>query len=720
MKRCLLLLVALATTPSIYALPPGEFPLAPFPKGPAPYERRHPEVAAGQNLFLAVWEDARVAPNQPRIWAARVGRSGAMLDPTGFPVATLEPNSPIGTHLRSVASDGIDFLVAWGDEQDRLGLAKVTGDGQVIALPNPVMSAGGATIVWLGDVYAIFVNDGGTMSVSTVGRDGRVIRRSALGLRGVKSFSTAMNFNKTLVYLGWLQPTDGTIRVAPIAVPQIRAGAITPPPVFPPGEPNGVPDELSIASNGGDVLAAWIDTEPTPNKYRAQFFDSNGFPLGPLITLADASSSPVRPTVIWNGLEYVVTYKDADNSARLVRIATDGTFLGPPMVLSGEVLDVTIGTLTGIDDSLVVWNELRGASMQMNANILAAGAPVLLLPSQLLLSTSFADRSDALVVWRGDHYLGAWRDLNDVSRAVVGRFNAEGQPLDGTGTRISTGASAAPPVMASNGRTAVVAWLDLNGVASSFVDEAGRVSRLSFDFPGGQPAVNWNGQQYLVAWRAPNGQLLALRVSASGALLDTQAVTVGPVSSTPFIGWTGNSYVVVFTQEPACFPFCNSSPSLWAQLVSASLVPVGSPIQLSQERVGTPALADGPGGTLVVWPRTVGNATALRGARIFNGAILDPLNGFDIGTGTDATVYASVAGWGVVSGPYLWTVSRNGAVAPRQFEFPFVPVGAHAAVVLGGPAPLVVYRREPVGAEQMMQVVARYFTGPARHRVVRR
>jgi hypothetical protein len=715
MKRCLLLLVALATMPSTYALPPGEFPLAPLPKGPAPYERRRPEVAANQNGFLTVWEDARVTPGQPRIWAARVSRDGALLDPTGIRVATMAAGSTLGTHFRSVATDGTDFLIAWVD-QNRLGLAKVAGDGTLIPLPDPAMAAGDASIVWIGDVYAVFVNDGGTIKVATVGRDGRVITRSVVGLNTVSTFSTATNDDKTLVYIGWLQGGDNSLRVAPIPSFQIRGGAISPPVVFEPTGSNGFPSQIDIGSNAGVVLAVWIDTEPNPHVYRAQVLEGNGFAIGPVITLGDASASSVPPTVVWNGSEYVVTYKGLDEAARFVRIAPDSTILGAPTIISANVADVTIGT-TG-DDSLVVWIEQRGSFMPLYADILNSGQSLLALPAPLLVSVSFADRSDAVVAWRGTHYLGVWRDLTDVSRAVVGRFSADGVPLDGTGVSINSGLAASPPVMASNGSTAVVAWLDLDGVSSSFVDQAGGASRRAFGFPGGLPAVNWNGQQYLVAWRSPNGLLLALRITGAGATIDGQAVIVGPVSSAPFIGWTGNSYVVVYREEAICPPLCGTF-SLWAQFVSAGLTPIGSPIKLSDDQVAPPVLADGPSGTLVVWPRTVGGSTTLRGVRILNGAVLDPLNGFEIGAATYATVYASPAGWGVVSGPYLWAISKNGAVTPRTLAFPFVPLGARSTVVLGGPAPLVVYRREPVGAEQMMQVVARYVTGPARHRVVR-
>src|SRR5262245_18489933 len=108
MKRALLLIAALATVASAYALPAGEFPIALRPIGGAPYERRHPEVAATADGYLAVWEDSRENPNQPSLWAARVTPNGALLDPTGIRIATFAPNSLIGTHLRAVATDGTD------------------------------------------------------------------------------------------------------------------------------------------------------------------------------------------------------------------------------------------------------------------------------------------------------------------------------------------------------------------------------------------------------------------------------------------------------------------------------------------------------------------------------------------------------------------------------------------------------------------------------------
>src|SRR2546430_9863210 len=132
MKRCLLLLVALATVASTYALPTGEFPIAARPTGFAPHDRRNIMIAANDTEALAVWEDFRVDPAQPpRIWATRVAiLSGNVLDPTGIQIAALPASE--GSALLAVGTDGTDFLVAW-TEGTRLKFAKGSAGGEVVA-----------------------------------------------------------------------------------------------------------------------------------------------------------------------------------------------------------------------------------------------------------------------------------------------------------------------------------------------------------------------------------------------------------------------------------------------------------------------------------------------------------------------------------------------------------------------------------------------------------
>ena len=128
MKRCLMLLVALATIPSTFALPTGEFPIAAHPTGFAPHDRRNIMIAATETMSLAVWEDFRVDPNQPpRIWATRIANiSGKVLDTTGIQIVALPASA--GTALRAVATDGTDFLIAW-TEDTQLKFVKVNAAG---------------------------------------------------------------------------------------------------------------------------------------------------------------------------------------------------------------------------------------------------------------------------------------------------------------------------------------------------------------------------------------------------------------------------------------------------------------------------------------------------------------------------------------------------------------------------------------------------------------
>lgn len=732
MKRCLLLLVALATMTSAYALVPGEFPIAPLPKGPAPFDRRNVIVAVNSTVALAVWEDFRVDPSRPpRVWGSRFRRdTGQVLDPTGISIAPLAATE--GSNLRAVATDGADFLVAW-TEGYRLRLSRVLANGEVVEVAAPDLDADDVSITFAGDMYAVFFTlpKGNNrflpgVHVALFDKSGRLVRvvGNAVYSNGAPAITSVASAGDTFLYLAWSDVADGAVHTAAFLTSQLRAGVLVPAPkVVEVSSASTAPSLISIATDGTNVLATWLDVDSNPPVYQLRRFDGNGTPLGPITLIERAGTIPAAPAAAWDGIQYVVAFSAADNSLEAVRYTANGARSdSTPLPISPpNVAGVAAAASPGRIETVIAWLSKQSNGATIAADFILPDGAVRFTPGHLSLSTSFAYRSDAVIAWRGNHYLATWSDavLGDIG-AAFGRLSPEGQPLDGSGIDLGASASALPPSLATNGSTAVVAWLDVGGVAAWFVDANGNPARRLSNFPGGVPSVNWNGQQYVVVWRSSVGQLVGVRMSPAGSILDQQLISITDVTGQPFIGWTGNSYVAVYQQLDPCFPSpCDPPSTLWAQLLTPSLTPIGTRIQISEHKAGLPTLADGPGGTLVVWPRTVGSSTTLRGARILNGAVLDPLNGFEIGVATQASVYASSAGWGVVSGPYLWNVSRNGGVSPRQFEFPFVPVGAHSAVVLGGPAPLVVYRRDPVGAEQMMQVVARYFTGPARHRGVR-
>lgn len=734
MKRCLLLVVALATIPSTFALPTGEFPIAARPTGFAPHDRRNVMIAANETAALAVWEDFRVDPNQPpRIWATRVGvQSGNVLDPTGIEIAALPASE--GSALRAVGTDGNDFLIAW-TEGTRLKFARVTGGGEVTNRTDPGIQAEKVSITWIGSLYAVFYTfvstpslPPGSVEVIMLFRDTTVALRppggSVILSPGIGDMAASVNTHNAV--LAWSDAADGTVHSASIPIPQLQSGQITRPPAVSPVVPTPpVPPLVSVATDGTNIFAAWYD-KTNPLLYRVRLFDGDGFPLTAITDVEPGPLDPAlapRPGVVWDGGQYVVTFQSVDGALQAVRFAANGSRIdATPLSVTPNVIGFSTSSTTAVGEVALAWLTPQSSGAQVGADFLNNGTPRF-GPGHLSLSTSFVDRSDAVVVWAGDHYLAAWRDEANVTRTVIGRISPDGVPLDGDGVDVSVGIAASAPVLASNGRTGVVAWQDVAGVSASFVDELGHVSRRMFDFPGGKPSVNWNGSQYLVAWRSSQGHLLGLRMNGAGQLIDQNPVDTGVLlAGDPVVGWTGNSYVVTdleATPQPA-FP---AQLAIYARFLSASLTPTSSAIQASDGgvtgTVGTPFVADGPQGALIVWTRTANGATTIRAARAVNGILLDQPPGLLVGEGTSPTAYGSGGGWGIVDGPFLRTVSASGAVSARIAEFPFVPVGSRSLFVLGGPSPLVVYRRPPAGTEQMMQVVARYLFTNRRERAVK-
>jgi hypothetical protein len=735
MKRCLMLLVALATIPSTFALPTGEFPIAAHPTGFAPHDRRNIMIAATETMSLAVWEDFRIDPNQPpRIWATRIANSsGKVLDTTGIQIVALPASA--GTALRAVATDGTDFLIAW-TEDTQLKFVKVSAAGEIVARTDTTLQGEKVSITSFNGVYAVFytvvstpTQPAGSVEAVMLDRNLTILNRVNGGVllsTGILDIATTNGTN--VVHLAWSDIADGTVHSFSYPTAQLTSGSVTRPATVPPiPSPPPAPLAVSVASNGGEAFAAWYD-RTNPPVYRVRRFDGAGVPLTAIADVAPAPLDPAiapKPGVVWAGGQYVVTFQAADDSLQTVRYAANGTRIDvTPLPVAQGIAGLATSQTAAFDQVVLAWLSPQTNGAQASADFLVNGVPRF-LPGHISLSTGFVDRSDAVVVWRGDHYLAAWRDESNVTRVAVGRISVDGVPLDGNGIDVSVGIAASAPVLASNGHTAVVAWQDVNGVSASFVDEAGHVSRRMFDFPGGKPSVNWNGQQYLVAWRSSQNQLLGLRMNGAGALIDQNPVNTGAAltNSDPVIGWTGNSYVFVYA-APLPVPVVPAPAAVWAQFVSPTLVAIGSPIQVSAavsqpNTLGTPIVADGPAGALIIWPQTAGGVTTLRAARAVNGALIDSQNGFAIGTGSNATAFGSAAGWGIVSGPFLWNVSPNGTVSPRFTEFPSVQVGTRSLLVLGGPAPLLVYRRPPVGSEQAMQVVARYLFSARRERAVR-
>src|SRR5262249_21176429 len=83
----------------------------PQPISPVRNQQLNPALAFNGTNYLVAYEDHRAGDANVDIWATRVSRTGAILDPDGLHVSGAAGNQL----LPQVASNGTDFMVVWED-----------------------------------------------------------------------------------------------------------------------------------------------------------------------------------------------------------------------------------------------------------------------------------------------------------------------------------------------------------------------------------------------------------------------------------------------------------------------------------------------------------------------------------------------------------------------------------------------------------------------------
>lgn len=117
--------------------------------------KRSPRVASNGVDYLVVWQDERGAT--PDIYGARVSGAGVALDPTGIAIANAAGRQLVPV----VASNGVDYLVAWQDFRS----------GTTSDIHGARVSSAGAVLDPGGRVISAVTNSEQTPSVASRGAD---------------------------------------------------------------------------------------------------------------------------------------------------------------------------------------------------------------------------------------------------------------------------------------------------------------------------------------------------------------------------------------------------------------------------------------------------------------------------------------------------------------------------------------------------------------------
>ncbi|MBM7113169.1 TolB family protein [Archangium primigenium] len=574
----------------------------------------NPTVAHDGTNYFVVWRDGRHISNT--LYGVRVNSAGTLLDPVGI---RLSPTSD-GMSSPTVAHDGTNFLVVWVNNAFTLRGTRVSGAGTVLDPTGIAIS----TTTSLKYAPAL-AHDGTNFLV--VWQDHRNNNADIYGAR-----------------------VDGS-------------GAVL--------DPSGIPistaasDQMApaVAHNGTNFLVVWQDA-------RSGVFDIYGARVngagtvlntnGILISVAVGAQE--RPSVAYNGSDFVVVWEDARHGNADIygaRVSATGVVRNP----SGIALDVSSGpqrrprvARVGTD-CVVVWQDflfytISGARLSNTGTVLNS--------STLNLGTFFSFMNDVALASDGTNLLAVWSSygIANGTDIMATRVTGLGVPLDTPALPLSKAANTQEaPVLAHDGTNFLVVWQDDRHTGSDIyatrVSETGtvldpsglRLSTVSNAYAM-FPAVANDGTNFLVVWQEYYGGtsqgIRGARVSATGSVVDTTPIDLASQDANltyPAVAHDGANFLVVWEDGR------NGQDNIYGTRVSgagAVLDTSGIALSTATGLKRRPQVAHNGTNFLVVWQDGRNADNDIYAARVSStGTVLDT-SGIALSTATGPQEYPAL------------------------------------------------------------------------------
>lgn len=558
--------------------------------GPAPMNQENVKIAASPYGYLAVWQDNR-GTRGIDIFGCRISPTGEVLDLMSIAVSAVDGDQVDP----AVAWNGREYLVVWSDARDskrHIYGARVTPGGEVIEKQGILLSGTTGT-----QTYPRVASDGSGWLV--VWQD---IRSTSPDIYGCK--------------------------VSAEAVPSKTYGISTR------QDNEETPD---VTWNGSYFLVVWRDyrgiATVDTDIYGCRVA-KNGIRLaGDIIIscnstgLAGTPGTQRSPRVCAMGTSYVVVWEDCRNGANSdvygARIASNGAVVDKGgLLISAAEGDQELPSVSyGGSRLLAVWRNrsnraITGARIETNGTVLDPGG--------ISISAAMAGSHGATVVGRDGKFMVAWNTLDAIDANVATTAVLEnGSVANPLGVVISLGLDNQLDYCAAfNGVEYAIVWSQLvNGtydILGARLSTAGELItptpvNLTQAFVGDQtqPAIAWNGSQYLIVWSGTETYAVSqrdirgLRFTSSLSPIDTSAINIGAANQDqilPCVASNGSGFLVAWEDSRnAISP--NYYTDIYGAIVSASgvVTPTSPAINQSTGNQRRPRAASNGSGYLVVW-----------------------------------------------------------------------------------------------------------------------
>jgi imidazole glycerol phosphate synthase subunit HisF len=329
---------------------------------------------------------------------------------------------------------------------------------------------------------------------------------------------------------------------------------------------SNISDHSSLVWTGTEYGICWRDSMDSSPYYEIYFtrLNASGLKIGSVLRITNNNTANTdNPSIVWNGLEYGVSWDDnrsSDYEIYFVRINADGTINGSELRITNSVGDSKSVSLvwTGIEYG-VSWNDARSGTseiyfVRINADGTKNGSDVRITNNSS--SSIFSN-----LVWNGTDYGVTWVDYSDGNSEIYfARINADGTK-NGSDVRITNdNSNSAFPSLEwnDNDNEYGVSWDDFRDGNTEIYfarinadgTKNGSDMRITNDISNSAASsLVWNGNEYGVAW-AGDMELYFARINSNGTKNGSD-VRITPDDSFGSIDvssvWTGTDYGITYT-----------------------------------------------------------------------------------------------------------------------------------------------------------------------------
>jgi len=550
-------------------------------------EVQRPMIASGSNgtNSLVAWS---TGGHTNRLFAARVDRSGVVLDTAGIEI----PDTTGDLVCPAIAFDGANYFVAWKHTDGGIGTAicgihmspeGIILDSSHITIPaSPDYDFNPLSVAYDGTNYfAVWTDlrnsDSGDLYGARVSRDGRVLDSGGFAISraaNAQEWSSTV-FDGTDFMVIW---QDGRISDRDIYAARVSSeGAVL--------DTEGIVvnarsyyqyHPVLVRGAGDSVLAVWTDCGDSAWQLGlcATFLSSSGQVLDTIPSVLNfAPSNRSCPAIASDGANYLVAWQDsraAGSTVCALRVGPNGSQLDP----------------TGIDLTRGRHSETRPAAAFGNSCYLVVGCGLDSLNRKILVGSRISPENGLpdtceiriysssnnlrypAVAFDGSSFLVTWDEypLEDRYALLGTRVAPDGAKLDTQPIRFGLGDSdnSGSSVAAVEGGF-LVAWTRDRfrpNIAAARVNSQGVLLdsqsipvATSESFIGCcVPAVACDGVNSLVVWsgcasREDTSRIWGARVTPDGTVLDSGGFPISPrgfSAHEPAVTFDGRNYVVVW------------------------------------------------------------------------------------------------------------------------------------------------------------------------------